>query len=331
MTDQMLAKLERKVSRIYNRATREMKKKTRDQFRSFDEMNNRWLDRVESGKATEEQHRSWLKRYAHNKENNQALIKTLSEDAYNSNVIAANMIKEHMFDVYALNMNYASYYLDRDIGFDTNFTLYDRDAVERLIKEDPDLLPNLHVDKRKDLSWNGRKFRNEIIQGILQGESVQKMADRLERVMRMDENAAIRNARTATTSAENGGRHRAFNRAQDIGVEMTKMWQATMDAHTRHTHRALDGQVVPLNESFQSAHGPLEYPGDPMGDPAETYNCRCRLRGITKYSSYNPKDMSRRFVRFNGNAPTYEEWKAGKNGDKDEQNYRKRRTGNPQR
>ena len=163
MTDQMLAKLERKVSRIYNRATREMKKKARDQLRDFEEMNNRWLDRVESGKATEEQYQSWLKRRAHNKENNTALVKALSYDAYNSNVIAANMIKEHMFDVYALNMNYASYYLDRDIGFDTNFTLYNRDAVERLIKEDPDLLPNLRVNKRKDLSWNSRKFRNEII------------------------------------------------------------------------------------------------------------------------------------------------------------------------
>ena len=309
MTDLKLTKLEKKIKKAYSRATREMKKKVRDTFRDYEEMCERWQERIDSGKASEEEFAEWRKKRAYTNEVNAEMIKVLSEDTYHSNEIAANMIREHMFDIYSLNVNRTAYNIDAYIGFYTNFTLYSKATVERLIEENPELLPKMKVDKKKDLRWNKAKIRNELTQGILQGESVQKIADRFERVVGMNRNVAIRNARTATTSAQNGGRMASYERAQSIGVECKKMWLAAMDNKTRHSHRLLDGQVQDLDKPFKSILGKIMMPGDPNADdPADIYNCRCKIIAPTKYTTFDPKDLSTRFYRL-PKGTTYEQWK----------------------
>lgn len=273
----------------------------------YEKQRRNWKERIDSGKATEEEYDDWLKVHATDG-SNQAMIKVLVEDTYNSNSIAAQMIGEHTYDVYALNVNHAAFELDKDIGFFTNFGLYSKDTVERLIEENPELLPDVHVDKGKDFAWNTKKLRNELTQGILQGESVRKIAKRYERVLGMNRNVAIRNARTATTSAQNGGRLRSYERAKEIGVQVQKMWMATVDGKTRHTHRMLDGQTKETNQPFISESGyKLMFPGDPSAHPTEIYQCRCRIIGKTKYSEVNPRDLENRFVRL-PDGVTYDEW-----------------------
>lgn len=307
MTEERLKRLEAKIQRTYNRAVREMKKKVRDELEEYERQRRNWKERIDSGKATEKEYDDWLKVQATDG-SNLAMIKVLVEDTYNSNSIAAQMIGEHTYDVYALNVNHAAFELDKDIGFFTNFSLYSKDTVERLIEENPELLPNVHVDKGKDLAWNTKKLRNELTQGILQGESVRKIAKRYERVLGMNRNSAIRNARTATTSAQNGGRLRSYERAKEIGVQVRKMWMATVDGKTRHTHRMLDGQIKETNQPFVSESGyKLMFPGDPSAHPSELYNCRCRIIGRTKYSEVNPRDLENRFSRL-PDGVTYDEW-----------------------
>lgn len=320
-TDWKLRKLEKKINETYDEALQEVAEKLADHLDSYEKKREKKSAQVISGQLDELEYTDWLKNEAYKEKHHRRMIDVLTQDTYNTNEIAAQMTKGHMLEVYALNRNYASYLIDKNIGFDTSYALYDKDAVERLIRDNPDLLPKLGVNKKKDIKWNKKKLNNEITQGLLQGESVQKMAKRLERVMGMNRKTAIRNARTATTSAQSGGRMGAYRRAEEIGIGVKKAWMATVDSHTRHSHRQLDGQIRPLDEPFDSEHGPIMEPGDPMADPAEVYNCRCRLRGITKYSDYDPADLSQRFVRFDGKVPTYEEWKAGKNGGEDYAEY----------
>ena len=57
-------------------------------------------------------------------------------------------------DVYAINANFATYQIEHDSRIDTSFTLYNKDTVKMLIKENPRLLPNYKPDEEKQLLWN---------------------------------------------------------------------------------------------------------------------------------------------------------------------------------
>ena len=126
----------------------------------------------------------------------------------------------------------------------------------------------------KDVRWNVQKVNSEVLQGILSGDSMDKIADRLSSVLGMNETSAIRNARTSVTSAENKGRMDMMEEAEEKGVHVQKKWIATNDDRTRESHAELDGQTVDQDEEFDNG---LQYPGDPNGDPEEVYNCRCTL------------------------------------------------------
>lgn len=286
-----------------------MAEKLADFLDSYESENKKWIKRIkDEGKPAVKEYKKWREKKAYEYEHIKSMVDVLSEDAYNSNIIAAQMIRNHMPEVYAINANYTAFEIDKRVGFDTNFDLYDKATVERLIKDNPDLLPDIRVDKKKDKSWNNKKLRNEITQGMLQGESVSKISKRLERVMGMNQNTAIRNARTATTAAQNGGRLDSLERAKSLGITTKKIWVATMDGSTRHSHRRLDGQEKETDEPFNSDFGEIMYPGDPHAVPADVYNCRCRIIGATKYSVFNARDLSSRFTDLPKGIETYDDW-----------------------
>lgn len=58
-----------------------------------------------------------------------------------------------------------------------------------------------------------------------------------------------------------------------------KRWLATNDNRTRPSHRAAEGQVVPLAEPFAVGTGPaaMMYPGDRRGPVEEWIACRCTM------------------------------------------------------
>jgi SPP1 gp7 family putative phage head morphogenesis protein len=119
-----------------------------------------------------------------------------------------------------------------------------------------------------------KKINAETLQGILQGESMDKIAKRLRNVQEMNKTQAIRSARTIVTGAENKGRQDSYARAEADGIILQKEWLATNDGRTRHSHAVLDGAIVDQDKKFDNG---LMYPGDPSGRPEEVYNCRCTL------------------------------------------------------
>lgn len=82
--------------------------------------------------------------------------------------------------------------------------------------------------------------------------------------------------RTETIKALNVISYRLFGM---WGVTQ-KEWLATADNRTRPDHRAVDGQIVPINEPFNVGGWAMQYPGDPAGPPEEVINCRCTLLPI---------------------------------------------------
>jgi SPP1 gp7 family putative phage head morphogenesis protein len=112
------------------------------------------------------------------------------------------------------------------------------------------------------------------LQGILQGESIDKMADRILPIVDNNQTASYRTARTLTTQCENKGRIDRMENLSEQGLKMQKTWISTDDERTRESHALMDGETVDIDEPFSND---LMYPADPDGDPSEVYNCRCTM------------------------------------------------------
>jgi uncharacterized protein with gpF-like domain len=56
------------------------------------------------------------------------------------------------------------------------------------------------------------------------------------------------------------------------------VWSATKDSRTRDSHLLLDGTEKDKNGYYGAdfLRVPLRFPADPLGEPQEIYNCRCR-------------------------------------------------------
>lgn len=70
--------------------------------------------------------------------------------------------------------------------------------------------------------------------------------------------------------------------ADDSEWEVEKEWVAANDHRTRHSHRTVDGDVIPVENKFQvqTPKGGVELmegPGDPSASAANICNCRCSM------------------------------------------------------
>lgn len=273
-TDEQIEALRRRFRRTYSQAEAEMRAKLDKLMSDFDLANAKWQERLRAGTVTQEDYEAWLKRMSTDRSFVGGIADSFANDAADTNRLVADYINDTVPMIYAENANMAAFEVESGIGYDTHgFDLYDQSTVRRLIAEDNALVREVKPDRAKDVAWNRQKFNGAITQSILQGESIPNTAKRLRTVLKMDENAAVRAARTAITCAENAGRTDSYKRAKRLGIELEQEWMATLDQRTRHSHRELDGQHVPVGEKFKVDGIELEYPGDPSAPGEYVWNC----------------------------------------------------------
>ena len=300
-TEALIGEVSERVRREYVAAYEGAEGKLTDYLRRFEAKDRIHAEAVRRGEETEAEYREWRRGQILVGKRWQELVDALAEDYRNADRIAASIVSGHMPDAYALNHDYATFQVERGSNLDTSYTLYDRATVERLLRDRPDLLPAVKVDGKKDKAWNRRHVASAITQGVLQGESMDKVAKRVRSVADMDYRAAMRTARTAMTSAQNAGRVDAYRRAEGMGIRVRKQWLATLDGRTRHSHRRLDGEVVGMDEHFSNG---LDRPGDPSGAGSEVYNCRCTL--VPVVDGADPEEGVR---HSDLGGVSYEEWR----------------------
>lgn len=311
-TDKILRDMEKRLDEVYKQAYREARETADDFMKQFREMDKKKRQQVKDGELEKAEYDRWRRTQVFQGNRYHQMADTLAADMAHTNQIAASVINGYLPEVYAVNHNYGTYEIEKGSRINTQYTMYDRQTVERLMRDNPDLLPRkAAVNVPKDQLWNKKHINSAVTQGILQGEAIDKIAQRLAAtVTDMSHTSAIRNARTMTTSAQNGGRIDSYKRAEGMGIKMLQVWMATLDDRTRHEHRQLDGQKRKVGEAFEVEGEKIFFPGDPAAEPYLTYNCRCTLVGEVEGVDYNLSDKSQRDNKLGD--MTYEEWKEEK-------------------
>ena len=329
MTDALIKECEKRVKKEYEQAYRETQRKLRQYWKDIEGQAAKKREQWQAGEISEKDYTDWLRRKAGMGKRWEDMRDNLAQDYYSYNQIARSIVKGYQPDAYALNHNFATYQIEHDGGIDTFYSLYDRQTVERLIREDQILMPEPSEQKKreiarnKDMQWNHQQLQSALTQGILQGETIPQLADRIANTVSVrNYNSSVRYARTMMTSAQNAGRYDGYRRAKRMGIDLTIEWSATLDGRTRHDHRMMHGQRREVDEPFETPDGfTILYPADCTGESdvpqQEIWNCRCTLlawvkgfEGETVKSSPKMGNMS------------FEEWQNAKapkkpEGDKD--------------
>lgn len=283
-TDEQLKDMIKNLQKVYGEAKEEITKK--------------WLDYMQKSgekiKALQKDYEHALK-YGDKEEIKQArqkLIDAKKSQIYQSerykaltdeflhnladvNSVAVDYLNGQIPKVYATNYNYIN---TEYKSLKISFNLVDEHTVKLLMSNrEIDLIPK-KLDIPKDIRWNRKQLNSSVLQGILQGESMDKIAKRILPIVDNNKNSAIRNARTMVTNAECRGRLDRYENLENDGLVLEKKWIATPDKRTRDAHLVMDGQRVPIDKPFIDGDGyELMMPADPTAPSKTIYNCRCSM------------------------------------------------------
>ena len=279
LTDEQLAELEQRIANIYEQAAAELSETVETYFKQFTKRDAAMLEKLENGEITEKQYKQWRLAQIGRGKRFKALRDKVANRYTDANATAVAYVNDATPGIYSLNRNYAAYKIEQ-VSSQADFTLWDEQTVKRLIVEQPDLMP-YYPPKRAlqrgiDLKYGKQQITASVTSSILQGKSIPKIANDLQRRMQdMNRTSAIRTARTAVTGAQNAGRLDTYRAAQDMGIKLQKRWLATLDGRTRHAHAMLDGQTVDIDKPFKVDGYEIMYPGDSSAPGYLVYNCRC--------------------------------------------------------
>lgn len=311
-TDRQIEIYERRIRSVYKEAQEDIERKMRDYNRRYKAKEKQYKKAVKAGTMTQAELDEWKERRVFDGKIWKAKKADITSTLTNANKIATKMANGQLNNIFGTNANWMSYKLEKSAKANLGFTLYDSTTVANLIKNQPNLINYKYVDAAKDAGWNSKKITRQITQGVIQGEDLDTIAKRLAETTGSDNmNAMLTQARTMMTGAQNAGRWLQLKEMKKMGIPVKGVWIATLDSHTRDTHRTLDGQAVDPDDVFRVGQYKIRYPGDPQAVPAMTYNCRCTLgeKIETVSAVYKRRDnVSGEIIED----MTYREWKQWK-------------------
>ena len=283
LTDKELAKLERRIEKLYREAGKELQATIDayfEQFQKRDEEMKALIGTVQNGKEwAEADYKQWRLNQIGRGERYQAMRDKVAHRATEANAVAVSYTNDATPGIYSLNRNYSAYTIEQVAG-NVGFDLWDEQTVKRLMVEQPELMPysppKRALKRGIDLAYGKKQITASVTSSILQGKSIKHMADDLQkRITTMSRDSAIRTARTAVTGAQNAGRMDSYAAAEKMGIKLRREWVATLDNRTRHAHAMLDGQQADIDKPFKVDGYEIMFPGDTSAPGYLVYNCRC--------------------------------------------------------
>ena len=313
MTTRQLNRLRRRIKHVYETAKAEMQDQLTEFIEHFKELDEYKRTQLENGNISNDDYRTWLRNQVFQSEQMKAKIDNITDICTKTQSTAYKMARHEQYTTFANGANFAYYSLEKQAGASLNLTIYNTAAVQRLLTEQPRILPNKQIKSASNKIYDAKVFNRYVTQGIIQGKNVTEIATQAVNGMADTEmHWAENNAITALTSAQNAGTLQQLKEAKAMGLDVKKQWNATLDYHTRETHRLLDQQTAELEEPFKVLGYQIDYPADPHAAPEMVYRCRCRLTGVLgKYTRQNAKrrdNITKEVIP----EQTYQEWYDGK-------------------
>ena len=286
LTDEKLEEMERHLSAIYSRAKKTIQKNMADYAKSIDEKSEELLQAYKDAETEDEKRkakREYIRFYRQVVKSKEfvSLSANIAEDLYKANFEASAYINSHTPSIYALNYNYINAEMAKDIdGFNPQ-------EITETEAEKYSGYTQQTVDRKKDTEWNKENLKKSVIAGsllLLGAYDIMKRSASI--AVEKNRNSASMHNSGMGTDAENKARLDGMYRAEDMGNSINKIWMATLDNRTRHSHAMLDGVEIPLDSIFDNG---CSRPRDPNGSPEEICNCRCSL----KYGVGQPRGKTR--------------------------------------
>jgi len=141
-----------------------------------------------------------------------------------------------------------------------------------------------------DLLFNNRtrellNLQRTITQAFLQGDSMKQVSKSITDLFETSKFNADRIAQTEMARTANLGNYANGMEAISQGVDLKKMWMASLDGRTRPEHASLDGVTIDYNDTFKIAGDealmPLQF-----SDPGLNIGCRCGVVDVV--GDYKP-------------------------------------------
>lgn len=150
----------------------------------------------------------------------------------------------------------------------------DQESVVRAVQLDSKISHGLYTRLGEDIDLLKLKISAQVSRGIATGMTFQQVAQQLAATSNTGYFNAIRIARTEGHRIQVQAGMDACYKAKDMGADVAKQWDCTLDDRTRESHVAVDGEIRELDKPFSNG---LMFPSDPDGAAEEVINCRCAL------------------------------------------------------
>jgi hypothetical protein len=220
------------------------------------------------------------------------LIKSINANLKDITGKNAKLIKGLAAEAYQESYYRTAFFLESGVQAKLGYGLINPDTIKAAV-QNPISGLTLNQTLEKNRANIILKIRQEVTQGLIKGEPYSKMAKRFTDTLGGDAYKATRVAQTEAHRCMTEGTLQSGHHAAERGVDMLKVWDATLDGKTRDSHQALDQQKVGVDDDFTSPVTGATGPGPRlMGDAAEDCNCRCSTRFEIK--GYAP---SKRYAR----------------------------------
>ena len=320
ISTRQLNRLRRRILRVYGTARREMQAQLTEFLTKYKQLDEHKRAQLDAGEITEDEYRIWLQNQVFQSELMRQKLDNITQTCTTAQETAYKLARDEQYNIFAFGANYCFYELEQAAGVAFGLTLYNTEAVKRLLRDNPKLVPNKRIKSESNKTYDARVFNRYVTQGIIQGKSVHDIATQAVNGMADTEiHWAMNNAITALTGAQNAGTLQQMRNAQDLGIEVQKRWNSTLDYRTREMHRLLDQETADLDEPFKVQGYEIQYPGDPNAAPEMVYHCRCKLSSALK--KYPRQNAMRRdnVTKEATSGVTYTEWYKSKGGTEAEQ------------